>query len=141
MKSDKSAGIVRVWRIGMAWLLLVGAVTVAVCRDAIAEQAEVKTGSDSPGTHAEELFTLEVLPLLRTKCFGCHGEGDELRGEYYMTSREALLRGGESGEAAVVPGKIHTGSLLGAFRWDDLEMPPKKSEFCKPENFEFSIKI
>ena len=22
----------------------------------------------------EELFTLEVLPLLRNKCFGCHGE-------------------------------------------------------------------
>ena len=79
MKSDKSAGIVRVWQMGMAWLLLVGA--TVVCRDAIAEPAKVKTGSDSPGTHAEELFTLEVLPLLRTKCFGCHGEG-ELRGEY-----------------------------------------------------------
>ena len=133
MKSDKSAGIVRVWQMGMAWLLLVGAVTVAVCRDAIAEPAKVKTGSDSPGTHAEELFTLEVLPLLRAKCFGCHGEGDELRGEYYMTSREALLRGGESGEAAVVPGKIDAGSLLGAIRWDDLEMPPKKSERLSPE--------
>ena len=74
MTSDKSPGIVRVWQMGMAWLLLVGAVTAAICRDAIAEQAEVKADGDSPGTHAEELFTLEVLPLLRAKCFGCHGE-------------------------------------------------------------------
>jgi len=57
MKSDKSPGILRVWQMGMAWLLLVGAVTVAVCRDAIAKQAEVKADSDSPRTHAEELFS------------------------------------------------------------------------------------
>ena len=23
---------------------------------------------------SERLFTLEVLPLLKTKCFGCHGD-------------------------------------------------------------------
>ncbi|MBT6459384.1 MAG: hypothetical protein HOK57_06115, partial [Planctomycetaceae bacterium] len=76
----------------------------------------------------EELFTLEVLPLLRNKCFGCHGEGDELRGEYLMTSREALLCGGESGDVAIVPGDLSEGTLLGAIRWEDQEMPPKESE-------------
>ena len=67
----------------------------------------------------EELFTLEVLPLLRTKCFGCHGEGDELRGEYLMTSRKTLLCGGESGDVAIVPGDLSEGTLLGAIRWED----------------------
>ena len=80
----------------------------------------------------EELFTLEILPLLRTKCFGCHGEGDELRGEYLMTSRKALLCGGESGDVAIVPGDLSEGTLLGAIRWEDQEMPPKESERLSP---------
>ena len=80
----------------------------------------------------EELFTLEVLPLLRTKCFGCHGEGDELRGEYLMTSRKTLLCGGESGDVAIVPGDLSEGTLLGAIRWEGQEMPPKKSDRLSP---------
>ena len=43
-----------------------------------------------------------------------------------MTSREALLRGGESGEAAVVPGRYILGHCLGPFDWDDLEMPLRR---------------
>ena len=109
-------------------LLSMGGLMVALCHVAIAEQAEIDARRDKLETHAEELFALEVLPLFRAKCFGCHGEGDELRGEYYMTSRDALVRGGESGDAAVVPGDAGTGSLLDAIRWDGLEMPPKKSE-------------
>ena len=118
----------RVWLLPMVCLLFRVALTVAPCHVAIAEEAEVDARKDTLEAHAEELFALEVLPLLRTKCFGCHGEGDELRGEYYMTSRDALVRGGESGDAAIVPGDAGTGSLLDAIRWDGLEMPPKKSE-------------
>ncbi len=128
MKIYKSPKSVRVWLLPMVCLLFMGALTVAPCHVAIAEEAEVDARKDTLEAHAEELFALEVLPLLRTKCFGCHGEGDELRGEYYMTSRDALVRGGESGDAAVVPGDAGTGSLLDAIRWDGLEMPPKKSE-------------
>ncbi len=101
----------------------------------IEEQNSVVAGEVVPQSvehNPEELFTLEVLPLLRNKCFGCHGEGDELRGEYLMTSREALLCGGESGDVAVVPGDLSEGTLLGAIRWEDQEMPPKESERLSP---------
>ena len=128
MEIYKSPKSLRVWLVRIGCLLCTGAVLVALCHDAIAEQTEIDGGSDKSQSHAEELFTLEVLPLLRAKCFGCHGEGDELRGEYYMTSRDTLVRGGESGDAAVVPGDAGTGTLLDAIRWDGLEMPPKKSE-------------
>ena len=109
------------------------AVTVAFCGDARADQKKSGSVHGEFELHPEELFTLEVLPLFKAKCFGCHGEGDELRGEYYMTSRDALVRGGESGDAAVVPGDTGTGSLLDAIRWDGLEMPPKKSERLTPD--------
>ena len=84
-------------------------------RNSVAASEEMPSAEPTP----EELFTLEVLPLLRTKCFGCHGEGDELRGEYLMTSRVALLCGGESGDVAIVPGDLSEGTLLGAIRWED----------------------
>ena len=95
MEIYKSPKSLRVWLVRIGCLLCTGAVLVALCHDAIAEQTEIDGGSDKSQSHAEELFTLEVLPLLRAKCFGCHGEGDELRGEYYMTSRDTLVRGGE----------------------------------------------
>ncbi len=93
MKIYKSLKSLRIWLLPIVCLLFIEALTVALCHVAIAEQPEVDARKDTLEAHAEELFALEVLPLLRTKCFGCHGEGDELRGEYYMTSRDALVRG------------------------------------------------
>ena len=55
-------------------------------------------------TAAEVSFFKNVLPILRQKnCTGCHQPAKQ-GGEYVMTEFAALLKGGESGEAAVVPG-------------------------------------
>ncbi|MCA9054779.1 MAG: DUF1549 domain-containing protein, partial [Planctomycetaceae bacterium] len=79
--------------------------------------------------HAELEFTLTVLPLLKEKCLGCHG-GDprDVKGEYSVLDRERLLKGGESGDPAIVPGDAEAGTLLAAVRWDGLEMPPKEND-------------
>ena len=53
----------------------------------------------------DELFAIKVLPLLKQKCFQCHGAGTELKGDYNLTTREGLLKGGESGETSIIPGK------------------------------------
>ena len=74
------------------------------------------------------IFATEILPLFQARCFGCHGEGDRVEGGLTMTSLEDLCSGGESGEAAIVPGDPQQGSLLAAVEWDGLEMPPKESE-------------
>ncbi len=78
---------------------------------------------------AERHFTLKVLPILTDKCFGCHGsDADDIKGEYSMLSRELLLKGGETGDVAVVPGNIDEGTLLFAITWEDMEMPPKEND-------------
>lgn len=78
---------------------------------------------------AEELFAHRVLPIFKTKCFACHGDDpQDVRGEFNMHSRPALLRGGESGEAAVVPGDPEASPLYLAAKWDGLEMPPKEND-------------
>lgn len=78
---------------------------------------------------AERLFTLKVLPLLKTKCFGCHGDdANDVKGALDVRSRNALLKGGESEEAAIVPGQPLKSPLYLAVIWDGLEMPPKEND-------------
>lgn len=87
---------------------------------------------------AERAFTLKILPLLKQKCLGCHGEKpDRLRGDYDVRTREALLKGGESEKAAIVPGHPEKSPLYQAIQWkNDLEMPPKENDRLDKEQIE-----
>lgn len=49
-------------------------------------------------------FSKQIQPIFRTHCQGCHQPAKQ-GGEYVMTAFETLLKGGESGEAAIVPGQ------------------------------------
>ena len=89
--------------------------------------------AESPDAAARE-FTLNVLPVLRAKCFGCHGDdAEDVKGELDVRSLEGLLAGGESGEPALVVGAPEESLLLDAVRWDGLEMPPKENDRLTPE--------
>ncbi len=87
---------------------------------------------------ASKLFAIKVLPLLKSKCFGCHGDDPdgEAKGEFDIRSRAELLRGGESGEASIVPGKPQESSLYSAIQWKDYEMPPKENDRLTPVQIE-----
>ncbi len=88
------------------------------------EQAD---SQESPTFNAAsvEFFQTKVKPLLEARCFECHGpEAKTLKGGLSLTSRAALLRGGDSG-AAVVPGKPGESLLIKAINYVEFEMPPK----------------
>jgi hypothetical protein len=51
-----------------------------------------------------------------------------IKGDFEVTSRAALLRGGESGEPAVRPGDPDASPLFRSITWADLEMPPKEND-------------
>ncbi|HZT81282.1 MAG TPA: DUF1549 domain-containing protein, partial [Gemmataceae bacterium] len=61
-----------------------------------------------PPDHAErlargtDLFVKQVRPLLVEKCLKCHG-GEKTRGDFDLSTRAALLKGGSSGEPGAVP--------------------------------------
>jgi len=81
----------------------------------------------------ERLFALKVRGIFSAKCLACHGEeGKRLKGDLDLTSRAAMLRGGESEEVSVVPGKPMASPLyLAATRAheDDWSaMPPKEND-------------
>ena len=87
---------------------------------------------------AERLFTLRVLPLLKEKCFGCHGaDPDDVRGDYNLLTRENMIKGGESEEIALVPGMPKDSPLYQALLWDGMEMPPKENDRLTQEETEY----
>jgi dipeptidyl aminopeptidase/acylaminoacyl peptidase len=60
----------------------------------------------------EVSYFRHVLPILRAKnCTGCHQPAKK-GGEYVMTEFATLLKGGESGSAAVVPGDPKNSYLI-----------------------------
>jgi hypothetical protein len=79
----------------------------------------------------ETLFAVKVLPVLKSRCFGCHGDDPrDLRGGLDLSSRAGMLRGGDSGRPALVAEKPQQSPLLRAVsRQDpDFKMPPRDSD-------------
>jgi mono/diheme cytochrome c family protein len=71
-------------------------------------------------------FAAQVKPLLERSCAACH-TGERPRGMFRVDSRDALLKGGESGTAAVVAGLSSKSPLVDyvSDRVPESEMPPK----------------
>ncbi len=84
--------------------------------------------------HEARHFTLKVLPVLKEKCLGCHGANEaDLKGGYDVRNREAIIRGGESEEPAIIPGNAVESPFYLAVCWEGLEMPPKENDRLTPE--------
>jgi mono/diheme cytochrome c family protein len=89
---------------------------------------------EAPPVAAEKVdFAKQIKPLLERSCIACHGP-DKQRSNFRVDSREAILKGGNSGSAAVVPGKSASSPLLDyvSDRVGGMEMPPmpKRDKFA-----------
>ncbi len=86
----------------------------------------VLTPAVAPADEAgDAFFEAKVRPLLVARCLECHGDSAKPKGGLRLTSRGDVLKGGDSGPAAVADGPGE-GPLLDAIRYvDDPKMPPK----------------
>jgi hypothetical protein len=66
-------------------------------------------------------FEQHVRPILKARCFQCHGEGEKTEGGLDVRLRRLMVAGGDSG-AAIVPGKPDDSYLLDRLKFG--EMPP-----------------
>src|SRR5579872_3062577 len=75
----------------------------------------------APAHAADAGLFRRVAPLLQRRCLGCHN-ADKKRGGLDMTTRAALLRGGENGPV-VKPGSAAGSRLLDMVRGPKAKMP------------------
>src|SRR6266699_2508847 len=82
-----------------------------------------------------QFFENKVRPVLANNCYKCHSQSAEkVKGGLLLDTREALLKGGETG-AAIVPGDPEKSLLIKAVRYTDpdLQMPPKGKKLSDDE--------
>ena len=75
-----------------------------------------------------DFFENKVRPVLADNCYKCHSTlAEKVKGGLLLDSREALLKGGDSG-AVLVPGDPEASLLIKAVRYTDpdLQMPKDK---------------
>lgn len=107
------------------------------------QNATTQIPAADPKPEAGEFdFAGIIKPILQRSCVNCHG-GDKPKGGFKLAGgRDALLKGGKSGEPAIHPGQ-GAGSLLArvvADQVEDMEMPPLAMREKNPPLSEEEIK-
>ncbi|MBC8352743.1 MAG: PSD1 domain-containing protein [Planctomycetes bacterium] len=86
-------------------------------------------------SQADEIdFERDIAPILEERCWYCHGE-DEQESGLRLDLRVKMLRGGDSGLSAVVPGKPEKSYLVEAINHagEDIAMPPDEEKLPAKE--------
>jgi cytochrome c553 len=103
-----------------AVLLALGLLSANALRFANAHSAQ------SPTPDGLEFFEKKIRPVLFESCYACHSaQAKKPQGGLLLDSRAAMLKGGASGQPAVVPGDPERSLLIRAIRYADpkLQMP------------------
>ena len=105
----------------------------AIDRFLASKMAVVAAQNDASHKGTVDFFR-DVLPVLETKCFDCH-KGAKTKGGLTLDLLADALKGGESGDPAIVPGKPEKSALLARVTSDDVEevMPPKGGPLAKEQ--------
>ena len=101
----------------------------------LAVLSQAQTAKQLPPTASLQVnFTAHIQPILKTRCYTCHGEQLQLR-KLRLDRRADAIRGGESGIPAIVPGDSANSLLIHyvAGLDPDLVMPPEGDKLAPDE--------
>lgn len=78
-----------------------------------------------PAAKKDLTYVKDIKPILENSCLNCHG-AEKPKSKYRVDSREAMIKGGDSGDPAIVVGKSDKSPLIhySADLVVDMEMPP-----------------
>ncbi|MBC8115489.1 MAG: PSD1 domain-containing protein [Candidatus Saccharimonas sp.] len=100
--------------------------TLGVLLAACAVSGATLTAAPPPTAEGLEFFEKRIRPVLVEHCYECHSAGKKAKGGLALDTRDAVLKGGDSG-AVLVAGDPGKSRLIDAVRYKnrDLQMPPK----------------
>ena len=82
------------------------------------------SAEDAKNNSDIEFFEAKIRPVLVASCYECHAADSKIvRGGLQLDSREASLKGGDSGPA-ILPGKPEDSLLIQALKHESVAMPP-----------------
>lgn len=91
-------------------------------------QADEKKGA--------EFYEKKVRPILEARCYKCHSnQAKKVKGGFRIDNKEDALKGGESGDPAIVPGKPDKSILVPLIerKDEDAAMPPEEKDKLSAE--------
>ncbi|MFQ5732348.1 MAG: c-type cytochrome domain-containing protein, partial [Planctomycetaceae bacterium] len=116
------------------WLLAPVAGVAVLAAAGLTPNAESAPRPSDKAATKQISFYKQIRPIFQANCHGCH-QPAKANGEYVMTSFKKLLAGGESGDAAVTPGKPDKSYLIDQITPEngEAEMPKGKKPLSKDE--------
>ena len=112
---------------GSMWTLTAAALCLCTLALMGAEKKVEWDASKLPPASDKKGLTYEkdIKPLLEKSCVKCHS-GDKPKSKYRMESLASIIKGGESGDAAIIPGNSAKSPLVAQVSGlvEDMEMPP-----------------
>ena len=92
-------------------ILALLAFALVVTGTSVAVEAEQNDGKKTTSKDQKVSYDKEIRSIFQARCMGCH-QPSKAGGRYVMTSFELLLKGGESGDRAIVPNQPAESHLL-----------------------------
>jgi hypothetical protein len=85
------------------------------------DASKLAPASDKKGLTYEK----DIKPILEKSCVKCHS-GEKPKSKYRMDSLASVIKGGESGDAAIIPGNSAKSPMVAYVSElvEDMEMPP-----------------
>ena len=105
------------------------ALLLGLCFAAAASRVAAEETTEKAAT--EVSYHQQIEPIFRANCLGCH-QGAKQMGRYLMTDFAKLIAGGESGDAAIVPGKPDESYLVDLITSEDGQTADMPKAPAKP---------
>ncbi|MGZ3412822.1 MAG: c-type cytochrome domain-containing protein [Isosphaeraceae bacterium] len=107
---------------------------LAIDRNENTKEKDRTEATAAASTASKVSYDKQVRPILQSHCQGCH-QPAKAGGAYVMTSFDRMLKGGESGEPAIVPSKPAESRLVELItpHAGTAEMPQNKPPLAESE--------
>ncbi len=117
-----------VWKTSIKSVITLAIIGLSLTVASRSVQTESSQQAQSePTPEGLEFFEKKIRPVLSENCYMCHSTKlKKPQGGLVLDSIEGMLKGGDSGKPAVVPGDPEKSQLIQAIRYTDpkLQMPP-----------------